>query len=50
MKYGWLGSLRAFEIKYATASKTKTPSAFRQAYPETEVKVINKENYLEFIL
>lgn len=44
------GVLRAFEIKYGAATKFKTPSAFRNAYPETEVNVISKENYLEFIL
>lgn len=44
------GVIRAFEIKYGASTKFKTPSAFRNAYPETEVNVISKENYMKFIL
>jgi len=44
------GSLRAFEIKYGSWAKHKIPSAFRSAYPETEVRIISQDNYLDFIL
>jgi len=44
------GQLRAFEIKYTSGKKVKTPSAFRAAYPSTEVELISRDNYLEFIL
>jgi predicted AAA+ superfamily ATPase len=44
------GSLRAFEIKYGSLAKHKIPSAFRSAYPETEVRIISQDNYLDFIL
>lgn len=43
------GDLRAFEIKYSTPKKIKTPAAFRNAYPAAAVQLISKENYLEFI-
>lgn len=44
------GQLRAFEIKYTAPKKIKTPSTFRTAYPSTELEVISRENYLDFIL
>lgn len=43
------GELRAFEIKYSSTKKAKTPSGFRQSYPGVEVQQIDKDNYLEFI-
>jgi len=44
------GTLRAFEIKWSSGKKFKTPSSFRAAYPDTSVEVIHKDNYLDFIL
>lgn len=44
------GELRAFEIKYSTAKKVKTPSGFRQNYPGIDVQKIDRDNYLEFII
>ena len=43
------GTLRAFEIKYNSRKKVKTPSSFRISYPDTEVQLIEKENYLEWL-
>jgi predicted AAA+ superfamily ATPase len=42
------GTLRAFEIKYSSTKKVKTPSGFRQNYPGVEVQQIDRDNYLEF--
>ena len=44
------GELRAFEIKYSSAKKAKTPSGFRHSYSGVEVQQIDRDNYLEFIL
>jgi predicted AAA+ superfamily ATPase len=44
------GELRAFEIKYSSVKKVKTPSGFRQNYPSIEVQKIDRDNYLEFIV
>lgn len=42
------GALFGFEFKYAK-DKLKTPTSFREAYPNVKLKLINKENFLEFI-
>ena len=42
------GKLYAFEIKYKKG-KAKIPSAWKKAYPDSEFKVIDSENYLKFI-
>ena len=42
-------SLNAFEIKWKE-KKVKTPGAWQKAYPDSEFKVINPENYLNWIL
>jgi predicted AAA+ superfamily ATPase len=44
------GELRAFEIKYSSVKKVKTPSGFRQNYPSIEVQKVDRDNYLEFIV
>jgi predicted AAA+ superfamily ATPase len=43
------GKLTGFEFKWAE-SKTKTPQQFLDAYDQSEFKVINRDNYLDFIL
>lgn len=43
------GQLRAFEVKYSTPRKIKTPSAFAAAYPETRVQLISKDNFGEYL-
>lgn len=42
------GKLFGFEFKWKK-DKTKPPKDFFNAYPESEYKIISKENYLEFI-
>lgn len=44
------GKLRAFEIKYTSIKRLKTPTAFSQAYPDTTLQLISRDNYLDFIL
>ncbi|MFA4817859.1 MAG: ATP-binding protein [Parcubacteria group bacterium] len=41
------GKLFGFEFKFSK-DKFKIPASFLKAYPKTEVKVITKENYLDF--
>ena len=43
------GELRAYEIKYSSTKKVKTPSGFMQSYPGVEVQQIDRDNYLEFV-
>ena len=43
------GVLNAFEFKWNPARSVKTPTAFAQAYPEATVRVVNREDYLEFV-
>jgi hypothetical protein len=42
------GGIAAFEFKWGK-SRSKTPSAFAKAYPKAQFKIINRDNYLEFI-
>ena len=42
------GKLFAFEFKWGKG-KTKPPKQWTEAYPEALFKVIDRENYLEFI-
>lgn len=42
------GKISAFEFKWKS-SKDRTPKAFRDAYKQ-DLKVVSKDNYLEFIL
>lgn len=43
------GQLKAFEIKYGKGD-FKVPADWKNAYPESTFKVINRENFLDFIL
>lgn len=43
------GKLFAFEIKWGN-KKPEAPRAWREAYPESEYMIINKDNYLEFVV
>lgn len=43
------GKLYAYEFKWNTHKKYRFPKSFLNAYPQSEVKVITPENYLEFI-
>ncbi|WP_299063740.1 ATP-binding protein [uncultured Polaribacter sp.] len=42
--------LHAFEFKWNANKKVKIPTAFGKAYTNASFEVINKENYLDFIL
>jgi len=42
------GNLFAYEIKWKT-KKTKVPSAWKEAYPDSKYAVISQDNYLDFI-
>ncbi len=42
--------LAGFEFKWNENKKSKIPTAFGKAYPEATFEVINKQNYLDFIL
>jgi len=43
-------TLAGFEFKWNERRKSKIPTAFAKAYPEATFEVINKQNYLDFIL
>ncbi|NJM79089.1 MAG: ATP-binding protein [Flavobacterium sp.] len=43
-------SLAGFEFKWNERKKAKIPVAFTKAYPEATFEVINKQNYLDFII
>ncbi|WP_245600480.1 ATP-binding protein [Flavobacterium daejeonense] len=42
--------LRGYEFKWNESRKVKIPTAFAKAYPEAGFEVINKRNYLDFIV
>lgn len=44
------GKLNGFEFKWNERRKSKIPKAFRKAYPEATFEVINKQDYLYFII
>ena len=44
------GKLSGFEFKWNENRKAKIPTAFAKAYPEAIFEVINKQNYLEFVM
>lgn len=43
------GKISGFEFKWSK-DKFTIPQAFKKAYPENEVKIINKNNFNEFVL
>lgn len=43
-------NLAGFEFKWNENRKSKIPAAFAKAYPEASYEVINKDNYLEFVM
>lgn len=44
------GVLNAFEFKTSSRNKSKFPRTFLKAYPGGTARIINAENYLEFLL
>ncbi len=43
------GNLFAYEFKF-TSDKAKVPKDWKEAYPDSEFQLINRDNYLEFIV
>jgi predicted AAA+ superfamily ATPase len=43
-------NLAGYEFKWNENRKSKIPTAFAKAYPEASFEVINKSNYLDFIV
>ncbi|POY39913.1 ATPase [Flavobacterium alvei] len=43
-------TLAGFEFKWSENRKAKIPTAFAKGYPEATFEVINRSNYLDFIL
>lgn len=43
-------TIAGFEFKWNENRKVKIPTAYAKAYPEATFEVINKQNYLEFIM
>jgi predicted AAA+ superfamily ATPase len=43
------GKLFAFEFKWNSRKKVRTPSIFMETYPGAEFHIINKENYFDFL-
>ncbi len=44
------GKLYAYEFKWNTRKKVKIPNSFLEYYPEAETRIINPENYMDFIM
>lgn len=43
------GKIMAYEFKWNQKKKATLPTIFQKNYPDTEYKIINKENYMEFV-
>lgn len=43
------GELRGYEIKWRM-TKTKTPDAWKKTYPDAKYTIINRDNYLDFVI
>ncbi len=43
------GKLHAYEIKWNPKKKIKVPSAWNEAYPDSEFEVIDQDNYLDWV-
>lgn len=43
------GRIDAFEIKWNPIAKSKSNTTFRNLYPNSEIKIINKDNFESFI-
>ena len=44
------GSLTAIECKWSVANKVTVPTLWNETYPNTNFEIINKGNYLDYIL
>ena len=44
------GHLFAYEFKWSSTKTQRIPSQWKKEYPESEFKIINKDNYLDFVI
>lgn len=44
------GKIFSYEIKFDPIKKIKPPKVFTETYPESTLKLISKDNYLDFVL
>lgn len=44
------GALKAYEFKWAMQGKAKIPQAWTKGYPDTSFEIIDRSNYMDFIL
>ncbi len=44
------GSLKAYEFKWAMQGKAKIPQAWTKGYPDTSFEIIDRSNFMDFIL
>jgi len=44
------GTILAFEFKWNPEAKIKKPNTFFDAYPNSSLKVIHRDNYEDFLL
>jgi hypothetical protein len=43
------GKLHGYELKWSEKKSPKAPLGWKDAYPDTNYRVINKQNYLDFV-
>ena len=43
------GKLHAYEFKWGGHAKLKIPKTFKNAYPDAEIKLIDRDNYFDFL-
>ncbi|MCD4746302.1 MAG: ATP-binding protein [Bacteroidales bacterium] len=46
----WGGKLKAFEFKFSGKRNPKPPKEFINTYPNVTFKVVNRENYFDFLI
>ena len=44
------GRIHGYEVKWSPGKKSRTPSSWKTTYPDALLTLINRENYLPFIL
>jgi uncharacterized protein len=44
------GVTTALELKWNSEAKVKSPKQFSESYPNTILKIVNKDNFNEFLL
>ncbi len=44
------GVLHGYEVKWSEKKKIKIPKSWKESYPEALLSLINRDNYLPFVL